>query len=505
MSKFYITTPLYYVNDEPHIGHAYTTILADVLARYHRSFGDEVYFLTGTDEHGQKVQQASEKRNVDSKSHVDEFVIRFKDIWKKLHISNDDFIRTTEKRHTDRVKEVLNILWEKGEIYLAEYEGLYSVSEERFITEKEAEEGDFREIKKIKEKNYFFKMSKYQSKLIDHIQNNPDFILPKKRANEVLGFLKQPLNDLCISRPKSRLEWGIEIPFDTKYVTYVWFDALLNYITAIGYGVNDEKFNNWWPANYHLIGKDILTTHSVYWITMLMAMEVDLPKSIFAHGWWLMEDEKMSKSLGNVVRPLDLADKYGVDSLRYFLMRDMVLGQDASYSFSSFMSRYNSDLANDFGNLVNRVTILIRKNFNSKIPVPGILENAEKNILNLTNETSIKVKSAILELKIHDAIEQIMNVFRNLNKYLELRAPWKQIKESIDDGSPSATCLYTSVNVLFKTALLLHPIMPSKIDSVLSMLGQKCPENIFAVELLEANTPLGDGKSPFPRIEELCN
>lgn len=501
MSKFYITTPLYYVNDEPHIGHAYTTILADVLARYHRSFGDDVYFLTGTDEHGQKVQQASEKRNVDPKSHVDEFVIRFKNIWEKLHISNDDFIRTTEKRHTDKVKEVLNALWEKDEIYLAEYEGLYSVSEERFITEKEAEEGNFREIKKIKEKNYFFKMSKYQSKLIEHIQNNPDFILPKKRANEVLGFLKQPLNDLCISRPKSRLEWGVEIPFDAEYVTYVWFDALLNYITAIGYSADDEKFNKWWPASYHLIGKDILTTHSVYWITMLMAMEIELPKSIFAHGWWLMEDEKMSKSLGNVIRPLELADKYGVGPLRYFLMRDMVLGQDASYSFPSFMSRYNSDLANDFGNLVNRVTILIRKNFDAKVPIPGVLGNAEEDILKLTNETSEKVKSAILELKIHDAIELIMNVFRSLNKYLELRAPWKQIKESNEDGSPSATCLFTSVNVLFKTALLLHPIMPSKIDSVLSMLGQKCPKNIFDVDLIKENTPLGDGKSPFPRIE----
>ena len=502
MAKFYITTPLYYVNDEPHIGHAYTTILADVISRYHRAFGEEVYFLTGTDEHGQKVQQAADKRGVIPNDHVDEYVQRFKNIWQKLNISHNDFIRTTEKRHTDRVQEVLNNLFKKGDIYLAEYEGLYSVSEERFITEKEAEEGNFREIKKIKEKNYFFKMSNYQQKLINHIQDNPKFILPKKRANEVLGFLKQPLNDLCISRPKSRLSWGIEIPFDTDYVTYVWFDALLNYITAIGYGSDEDKFKNWWPANYHLIGKDILTTHSVYWITMLMAMDVELPKSIFAHGWWLTDDEKMSKSLGNVIRPLDLADNYGVDPLRYYLMRDMVLGQDASYSFDAFMQRYNSDLANDFGNLVNRVTILIRKHFDGIVPENGKFEKEENAILKFTEETSLKVKSTIEDLKIHDSIEMIMSVFRNLNKYLELRAPWKLVKENKEQQSPSATCLYVAINVLYKNALLLHPIMPEKVDLILEMLGQKCPNQIFNVDLIQAGTKLGEGKSPFPRIDK---
>jgi len=502
MSKFYITTPLYYVNDEPHIGHAYTTILADVLARFHRAFGDEVYFLTGTDEHGQKVQQAAENRSVEPKAHVDEFVQRFQNIWEKLNISHNDFIRTTESRHTDRVQEVLDFLYKNGDIYLAEYEGLYSVSEERFITEKEAEEGNFREIKKIKEKNYFFKMSNYQQKLINHIQNNPKFILPKKRANEVLGFLNQPLNDLCISRPKSRLAWGIEIPFDTDYVTYVWFDALLNYITAVGYGNDNEKFNNWWPANYHLIGKDILTTHSVYWITMLMALDIELPKSIFAHGWWLTDEEKMSKSLGNVIRPLDLADEYGVDSLRYFLMRDMVLGQDASYSFDSFALRYNSDLANDFGNLVNRVTILIRKHFDGIVPEPNDFDANENEILNYASSIVEKVKSSINELKIHDAIELIMSVFRNLNKFLELKAPWKLVKESKEAKSPASTCLYVAINVLYKNAILLHPIMPNKVDTILDMLGQKFPEDIFNVDLIRVGTKLGEGKSPFPRIDK---
>jgi len=374
MKKFYITTPIYYVNDEPHIGHAYTTILADVLARFHKIQGNDVFFLTGTDEHGQKVQEAALKRNISPKKHVDEYVLRFKKAWEKLNINYDDFIRTTEKRHTDRVKEVLSFLKDNGDIYLDEYEGLYSVSEERFITEKESEEGDFKEVKVLKEKNYFFKMSKYQKQLIKHINDNPNFIKPTSRKNEIIGFLKNNLNDLCISRPKSRLSWGIELPFDENYVAYVWFDALLNYITSIGWNADDNKFQKYWPADYHLMGKDIITTHCVYWPTMLLACNIPLPKSIFAHGWWLIEDQKMSKSVGNTIKPLDLADKYGTDSLRYYLMRNMVLGQDASYSFESFKERYNTDLANDYGNLVNRIFILVKKNFNNKIPVPGDLD-----------------------------------------------------------------------------------------------------------------------------------
>ena len=297
MNKFYITTPLYYVNDEPHIGHAYTTILADVINRYYKSINYDTFFLTGTDEHGQKVQEAAKKNNITPTEHVDKFVKRFQTTWKSLNIKYDDFIRTTEKRHTDRVQEILNDLFKKGEIYKNEYEGLYSVSEERFITEKEAEEGDFREIKKLKETNYFFKMSKYQNQLIQHINTHPDFIKPESRKNEILSFLKNELQDLCISRPKKRLSWGIELPFDNEYVTYVWFDALLNYISAIGWKSNDEQFNKYWPADLHLMAKDILTTHCVYWPTMLMACNIQLPKTIFAHGWWLMETKKMSKDL----------------------------------------------------------------------------------------------------------------------------------------------------------------------------------------------------------------
>ncbi len=286
---FYITTPIYYVNDNPHIGHAYTTILADVLSRYHRNAGEETLFLTGLDEHGQKVQQAASDRDVAPQQHCDEMAPRFTRLWKKLHISNDDFIRTTENRHKRVVQDILEKVYANGDIYEDEYEGLYSVSEERFITDKEAESGEFRDIKDLKEKNYFFKMGNYQQALIDHISSHPTFIQPEHRKNEIIGFLKQPLNDLCISRPKSRLNWGIELPFDSNYVTYVWFDALINYITAAGFCSDQESFSKWWPASYHLIGKDILTTHAVYWPTMLMSAKIELPESIFAHGWWLME------------------------------------------------------------------------------------------------------------------------------------------------------------------------------------------------------------------------
>jgi methionyl-tRNA synthetase len=502
MSKFYVTTPLYYVNDEPHIGHAYTTILADVLARYHRIMGDDVYFLTGTDEHGQKVQEAAKRRNVDPQAHVDEYVERFKNLWGKLHIQHDDFIRTTDPRHTDRVKELLTSLYERGEIYAAEYEGLYSVSEERFVTEKEVEEGNFREIKKLKERNYFFKMSHYQEALIKHIDENPDFIKPETRKNEILGFLRQDLNDLCISRPKSRLSWGIEIPFDTDYVTYVWFDALMNYITAIGWGRDDEKFNFWWPANYHLIGKDILTTHAVYWSTMLLAAGIPLPKTILAHGWWLSDDTKMSKSLGNVVKPLDLIDEYGVDPVRYFLMRDMVLGSDANFYMDSFIKRYNADLANDYGNLVNRVTMLIHKNFDSRIPESGAYDEVDLGLISMAKTTPQKVRGNIDDLKLHDALENTMAMIREVNKYLETRAPWKLIKEDKSQGSVAATTLATAADILRIGSQLLNPVMPERTKLILTILGaHEVPLENTNFGALKAGTSLGEGKSPFPRID----
>ena len=408
-NNFYITTPIYYVNDIPHIGHAYTTILADVIARYQRSLDKNVFFLTGLDEHGQKVQDAANSNKTDPLSHCNNMSKRFTDLWAKLHISNNDFIRTTQKRHIKVVQNILNEVMKNGDIYEDEYEGLYSVSEERFITEKEADTGDFHDIKKLKEKNYFFKMSKYQKNLIEHINSNPQFIMPSHRKNEIIGFLNNPLNDLCISRPKSRLSWGIELPFDSDYVTYVWFDALINYITAPGYLENKNNFEKLWPANIHLIGKDILTTHAVYWPTMLLSAGIALPKTIFAHGWWLTGDDKMSKSKGNVINPMGLIDVYGVDPVRYYLMREMVLGQDANFTVESFNNRYNSDLANDFGNLLSRIATLINKNFNGIIP----------DIISFgVEESKIEKHAEQLIIKYDDLIEKISSGKFNFTKLI---------------------------------------------------------------------------------------
>ena len=464
MNTFYLTTTIYYVNDKPHIGHAYTTILADVLTRFHRKTGEDVFFLTGLDEHGQKVQQAAENRGVDPIDHCDEMAPRFLELWKKLHIQNDDFIRTTEKRHVAVVQKILQDVFDSGDIYEDEYEGLYSISEERFITEKEAESGDFRDIKKIKEKNYFFKMSQYQQPLIDHINENPKFIQPEHRKNEVLGFLKKPLGDLCISRPKSRLNWGIELPFDSNYVTYVWFDALINYITAVGYNVDEDSFNKYWPANYHLIGKDILTTHSVYWPTMLMSAKLPLPLGIFAHGWWLSGESKMSKSLGNVVDPLGLIEEYGVDPVRYYLMREMVLGQDASFTMESFIKRYNSDLANDFGNLLSRVSNLLKKFFDGKIPMDED-DSPEGMVI---KENGIKVVSDVWNhiesMQVNEAIETTLQYIRSVNKYMETMAPWKLAKS---DNDAAGKVLFTAAEALRISAVLLAPVMPNRTQIVL--------------------------------------
>ena len=497
MSKtFYLTTPIYYVNDKPHIGHAYTTILADVLARYHRNAGRETFFLTGLDEHGQKVQQAAKDRGIEPQQHCDEMAPRFIDLWEKLHISYDDFIRTTENRHKKIVQMFLQKVYDAGDIYEDEYEGLYSVSEERFITEKEAESDEFRDIKKLKEKNYFFKMGKYQDALIDHIESNPKFIQPEHRKNEILGFLRQPLNDLCVSRPKSRLNWGIELPFDKEYVTYVWFDALINYITAPGFGKDHESFDKWWPVSYHLIGKDILTTHAVYWPTMLMSANIELPQSIFAHGWWLMGESKMSKSIGNVINPMDLIDDYGVDSVRYYLMREMVLGQDSNFTMESFIQRYNSDLANDFGNLLSRVSTLMKKNYDGRIPDPGELSEAELRIKTEGESLCGTVNGMIKNMRLNEAIEKTMQYIRSVNKYMEENAPWKLVKE---DKSAAGKILYTAGEALRLGAVLLSPVMPNRTAILLDAL------NAPGVDLswggLKPGETLKDHEPLFPRVK----
>jgi len=492
---FYITTPIYYVNDIPHIGHAYTTILADVISRYQKQIGNDSFFLTGVDEHGQKVQEAAKKRGVNPLQHCDEMAKRFTSLWQELHISNDDFIRTTEQRHQKVVKKILNIVNDAGDIYADEYEGLYSISEERFITEKESESGQFRDIKKLKEKNYFFKMSKYQDQLIHHINDNPKFIQPEHRKNEILGFLKQPLNDLCISRPKSRLDWGIELPFDSNYVTYVWFDALINYITAPGYGEDYQEFQKFWPASMHLIGKDILTTHAVYWPTMLMAAGIELPKTIFAHGWWLMKDEKMSKSSGNVINPLDLIEDYGVDPVRYYLMREMVLGHDASFSKESFITRYNSDLANDFGNLLSRVSTLINKNYEGIIPNVSDFSPLEIEIQHSSREVVKNFDSHMSNMAINEAIEEALQFVRSINKYFEQSVPWKVVK---DDKISAGTILYTGAEALRIAAVLLSSIMPERTKNLFLVLNTTSTDRDWGG--LKPGTQLGPLTVLFPRI-----
>lgn len=494
-NNFYVTTPIYYVNDAPHIGHAYTTILADVLARFHRVLADDTFFLTGLDEHGQKVQQAAEKKGMLPQAHCDALAPRFLDLWQILGISFDDFIRTTQPRHTMIVQKILQKVYDQGDIYQKEYEGLYSVAEERFITEKEAESGAFREIKTLKEKNYFFKMSKYQQRLIDYIEQHPDFIRPEHRKNEMLGFLRQPLADLCISRPKVRLSWGIEIPFDRDYVTYVWFDALINYISAIGYMSDDVKFSRYWPGT-HLIGKDILTTHSIYWTTMLFSLNLPLPKTILAHGWWLMGESKMSKSLGNVVRPLDLIEQYGVDAVRYYLMSEMILGQDANFTLENFIKRYNSDLANDFGNLLNRVSGLIMKNHQGLIPAFDQMTQAEDDVIAMGSSLAKRVEDLIRSYQVDTAINEVMNLIRLVNKYMEQQAPWKLVKT---DPVSAGRVLWTATEALRLSAVLLKAVMPQKAMAVLEILG--AVDTGITWGELKAGVALPAFNPLFPRIE----
>ena len=496
MKPFYITTPIYYVNDKPHIGHAYTTILADVISRHFRDMGRDVFFLTGLDEHGQKVQQAAENKGVSPIEHCNEMAPRFMSLWSKLHIQYTDFIRTTEKRHSTIVQSILQKVYDKGDIYEDSYEGLYSVSEERFITQKEADSGDFRDVRELKEKNYFFKMSNYQEKLVEHIHDNPSFIQPEHRKNEVLGFLRSPLEDLCISRPKARLNWGIEIPFDKKYVTYVWFDALINYVSAIGYQSDEKKYNTFWPVNFHLIGKDILTTHSVYWPTMLMSAELPLPKGIFAHGWWLSDQTKMSKSLGNVVDPIDLIDSYGVDPIRFYLMKEMVLGQDANFSMDSFIKCYNSDLANDFGNLLSRVTNLINKFYDGALE-PIFDDSIDGQDVKYAALDSMELsKNFMNDMKINEAINSIFNFVRKVNKYLEITAPWKLVKTDI---KKAGKVLYTAAESLRIISLLLSPVMPNRTESVMNALGTINRDLEWGKLVFEKKIQKQDPL--FPRIE----
>jgi len=508
MRSFYVTTPIYYVNDVPHIGHAYTTILADVLARYHRLLGVRTHFLTGTDEHGQKVYEASRTEGITPKEQCDRTVVRFQDLWEKLGISNDDFIRTTEERHTAVVQEILQDLRDRGEIYRGEYEGWYSVTEERFYTEKDLVDGktpDGNTVEKIVESNYFFRMGAHQEWLVEHIRANPGFIQPDFRRNETLGFLKKPLGDLCISRPKSRLPWGIELPWDRDYVCYVWFDALVNYISAIGYRRDDKRFGSLWPATCHLIGKDILTTHTVYWPTMLHAMGVEQPECIFAHGWWLMGEAKMSKSLGNVVDPMEMIDRFGADAFRYFLLAEMNVGQDASFSEELFVRRYNDDLANDLGNLASRILRMIARNCDGRVPEAGPPGDDERKLGAAALEAVTAVEEHLGSIALDRCMAAALGVVRAANRYVDRSKPWVLAKEG--DTERLATVLYYGAECLRIVSGLLFPVMPEKMLELRAALGLCDDERMPDIERLRrfgglpAGCTLGEVPTLFPRVQ----
>ncbi|MBS0154000.1 MAG: methionine--tRNA ligase [Nitrospira sp.] len=512
-NTFYITTPIYYVNDVPHIGHAYTTVAADVLARYWRLRGREVFFLTGVDEHGQKVQQAAAKAGIDPQVHCDKLAPQFENLWKKLNISNDAFIRTTDAQHKNVVQRYLQELFDKQLIYKADYSGWYCTFDERFWTEKDVADGLCpdckRPVEKLSEHNYFFRMGQYQDRLIEHINAHPDFVRPESRRNEVLGFLQtQKLGDLSISRPKSRLSWGIELPFDSNYVTYVWFDALVNYVSALEYLPHEKSAGHrFLPANVHLVGKDILTTHAVYWSTMLMALNLPLPETIFAHGWWTVDGEKMSKSRGNVVDPNTMVDEFGVDAFRYFLLREVPFGQDGDFSLTGMITRVNSDLANGLGNLLSRTLTLIERTQGGAIPTPGNSGPAERELeqaaLALLRET---LPHYLQQLEFNRALESIWHVVQLANQYVDKTAPWTLAK-SERDATQLKTVLYTMAEILRCLSVAIYAVMPKSAQTICAQLGiadefsQALPIGTIQWGGLTPGTAIRKGPSLFPRID----
>jgi len=505
---FYVTTPIYYVNASPHIGHAYTTIVADVMARYYRMNGYRTFFLTGTDEHGDKIAEAARKAGITPKAYADGISAQFRALWPELSVKNDYFIRTTDDNHIKTVIGILQKVYDQGDIYFGSYEGYYCVGCERFYMEKELVDGkcpdhqtepEFR-----KESNYFFRMSKYQDWLVQYIQDHPGFIRPERYRNEVLAFLRDPLEDLCISRPKSRLTWGITLPFDENYVTYVWFDALINYVTGIGYP-NGENFPVFWPAAQHLIAKDILKPHGIYWPTMLKAAGIEPYRHLNVHGYWNVDQSKMSKSLGNVAKPLDLKDKYGLDAFRYFLLRDMVFGLDSSFSEESFVQRTNADLANDLGNLLSRVIAMTVKYCGGKVPVAGQTEPIDRALSETAARAVRESAAGFEELAFHKSLMAIWELISAANKYIVEQEPWSLAKDPTRRERLS-TLLYHLLEALRTVAVLISPYMPGTAGKILGQLGIEEIEHqdFTAIEKwggLPAGNVLKPGGALFPRIE----